>query len=255
MYSLIYIVLRIILGESFTLLQLMKTLVFGASTQFYYIVVLCYFILITPFLVRHRSSTLMTVCICLCSAMLLAAIYFAEAKGLSGCSYYFKYTPIWICFYYFGIKAKEDKIPPVKMNLVPILLLICVGAEITESYILKKTVILENLAYSQMRITAYVYATSLIYGLFTLKEHYVGKLDNCVIGRAFKYIGDRSFALFWIHHLYLRLFNAVFAEIPWCCLPFTRFVQFVFMLICSLVTIEIIKKVCKSESFRTLLGI
>lgn len=170
----------------------------------------------------------------------LYAVYFKEQFPL-----YQTLFPAWFVFYYAGLWVRIKSIKQsifVKNNQLRNSLLLCLlflVLSIAEAYILLAAGCSNGFASSQIKIFSFLYAFSVINLFFVLKP-YANKFENKVL----IWIGDNSYGIYYIHTFWILLSVKILSYISSInnVLPVYQFLQLIFVLVMSCVTIIIVKR-------------
>lgn len=247
-YTFAYLCMSVVFGENISVKRIVLAVILGtASTPLYYIVVLTYFTLLAPFLLKAVHSKKMSIVILTSTP---AFLLFAYATRFTGNDIwnYLKYTPVWLSFYYLGMAIKAHK-PTFNKTVLWILLPV---SFITE---LASTALLSNIegfnAYTQLRFAGAFYSLILI----ILVYEYSKKTDKNVKCKLLAVIGDDSYAIYYMHCAFLIVFTKVIPFSDNMIFPLYQLGEIVFaVLMCELV-VFIIKKVIKNKKAQLIFGV
>lgn len=217
----------------------------GAATPLYYIVALLFMTILSPWLIKATDSKGASWCIMGVTIFFQAIGYISMFYGLSIWKY-LKLTPIWIAFYYGGMYMKKQKIVLSRKH-IPILILgvlVSVGLEIGETILELSYENFKSIAFSQYRLTGFLYAGIICLLVYTLA-------CNKVERSALSYIGDNSYGIFYTHYIFIIIIRFLLGEellnnIP---LPFVHILEFGFAIIGSILLISILKKVLSKRLY------
>lgn len=252
-WTVIYLLFRAMLAENINLTfsTLLFTLLLGkAAAPFYYIIVLFYFTLATPFLVRYVKDVTRSIAVLLVSLAFGVVIYVLQLVYGLNIFYILKYTPIWLVFYYFGILCKRNQLILDKFQSLikysPLLFLFCYSLELLGTYCFLNVGNGQVIAYSQLRISGFLYSASVICTFLWLYCRRTS--DNWLV-----YLGDNSYGIFYIHCLGISLARKLIKLRD---LPFmiNVLIEFIFALGLSLFLIYCINKI-GNKRLKALLGI
>lgn len=246
-YSLGYYVLRTILGERLGILQLCKHLLFGTiATPFYYILVLAFFTLITPFLISINKRRKALLCLVLVCSILLGGAYIIQLNGMN-IWFYLKYSIIWLPFYYGGILVKRGdfRIPSSKSCKIYGWIFLAFFVQLIECLVLLRTEGGNSIAYSQIRFSGLLYAAVVVILFCSCRD----SKQKWQWSQKFVELGDASYGIYFIHYAYLMLINGILQcfQIQ-LALPILRIGQCVLSLMLSMVTIKFLKCIGKNKS-------
>lgn len=191
-WSCIYIAKTVIFErKSFNFIQFTYILISGkAATPFYYIIVLLQLTIITPWLMKHRRKWMYLI-----TLIYLLGIYaYNIATGLMP-PLYETLFPAWFIFYLFGMDCRDGKFNNIIMNVNKTWVIIVLLLSIAEAYILKKIGCEDGFIVSQIKISSFIYATTLILWL--------QKKETNIKTNLIAVIGDCSYGIFYCHLLVL----------------------------------------------------
>lgn len=219
-----------------------------AATPFYYSVVLLLFTLVTPLLYVIIDTVFFRVPFYISGVFMILSYYcqFAEYEITK----FIPLTPIWLCFYYYGIMTKEHphvilkKSLPKWMNVNLLLLLFA------ESWIIIRFTDTGAFAYSQMRISAFLYAGMIIQ--YAIQNH---KMEGA--RTALSKLGDVSYGVYSIHCFWMQFFWIAYEKISFfrqCLLIFVQVIEVSITLLISIITVIILQHLFKKRS-KTLFGV
>ncbi len=162
--------------------------------------------------------------------------------------YYLKYTPVWLSFYYFGMFIKKYK-TNIKTNVLWILLPVSLATE------LASTALLFNVdgynAYSQLRFAGAFYSLILI----CLAYEYSKKIDRNDYCKLLVKLGDDSYAIYYMHCIFLMVFSKVIVFKDNTFLLLYQFGELIFAVLMSELIIFIIKKLVRKNNIRMIFGV
>lgn len=245
-YTFAYLGMSILGGGSISMRRIIYVLLLGtASTPLYYIVVLTYFTLLAPFLLKAVKRKKLSIIIIASTPVFLIFAYVIRFTGTDVWNY-LKYTPVWLSFYYLGMVIKEHK-PTFKKTTLMILLLVSFITELASTALLSN---IENFnEYTQLRFAGAFYSLILILLVY---EYSKKKDDNC---KLFTMIGDDSYAIYYMHCAFLTVFTKVIPFGDNMILLLYQLGEIVFaVLMCELV-VFILKKVIKNKKVRMIFGV
>lgn len=251
-WTIIYLFLRSTLaGNKFDIYTLLLSFLLGkVAAPFYYIIVLFYFTLATPFLVRYVKDVVRSIAVLLVSLAFGVVIYVLQLVYGFNIFYVLKYTPIWLVFYYFGILCKRNQLILDKFQSLikysPLLFLFCYSLELLGTYCFLHVGNGQVIAYSQLRISGFLYAVSVICTFLWL--YCKRNSDNWLV-----YLGNNSYGIFYIHCLGILLARKLVKLRD---LPFivNVLIEFIFAFGLSLCLIYCINKI-GNKRLKALLGI
>lgn len=158
-YTCAYLGINFVLGNGLTIKRVVIAFVMGtASTPLYYIVVLTYFTLLAPFLMKAVNNKKISIVILGSTPVLILVAYVISFIGTDIWDY-LKYTPVWLSFYFLGMYLKANK-PKFNRKVLWVMLPIAFATELISTFIFGK---IDGFnAYSQMRFSGAFYALILI---------------------------------------------------------------------------------------------
>ena len=242
-----YIVLDIIVGKKpFSLLVLAKHLLIGdAVNPFYFIVLIYIFTLITPILLKILRSRFGIVCLIGTIALIEIASYFLQYNGINVFGTIMKYSPSWVAFYIFGILYNEGRVRMPSRNKSFYLVIFCLVLEMIESVLLSTCENTKIITFSQLKISGIFYSIFLIcFFMKSIKEEGIKMLSN---------IGDYSYGIFYIHMFFVFVLNRIMGSVNMF-VTIQNFLEGVFVLIASCLTIFIMKKILQNKKILKLIG-
>lgn len=247
-YTIAYLGISAICGSEINSKRLLLAVFLGtASTPLYYIVVLTYFTILAPFLLKAVHSKKKSVIILASTPAFLSLAFIIRITGTDVWKY-LKYTPVWISFYYLGMIVREYK-PTFKKSVLWILLIVSFISELIS------TALLSNIkgfnAYTQLRFTGAFYSLILILLAYRYsKETY--KNDK---GRWLAVIGDDSYTIYYMHCAFLMLFDKVIPFDNNMILPLYQIGEIFFAVLMCELFVYIIKKAIKNIKLRMIFGV
>ncbi len=246
-YTIAYLGMSVVLGSDISAKRIILAVFLGtASTPLYYIVVLTYFTLLAPFLLKAVHNKKISIIILSSTPVFISLGYvikFTEANLWD----YMKYTPIWLSFYYLGMIIKAYK-PTFSRSVLWILLPVSFACELISTKILIKP--FGVIAYSQLRFTGAFYSLIII----MLAYEYSKKSnidDKC---KWLAVIGDNSYAIYYMHCAFLMVFTKIISLGENFILPLYQLGEIVFAVLMCEITIIIIKKLFKNNKIRLIFG-
>lgn len=247
-YTCAYLGIRLIFGNGLSVKGVVVAFVMGtASTPLYYIVVLTYFTLLAPFLMKAVDNKKLSMIILCSTPAFLVLAYIIRFFGVDIWNY-LKYTPVWLSFYYLGMYIKANK-PVFNRKVLWTLLPISYVTELTSTYLLGK--ISGFNAYTQLRFSGAFYSLILILLVYDYSK-------NNHSNDRFKWltkIGDDSYAIYYMHCACLMVFTRIIKFGDKTILPLYRLCELLFaVLICEIV-ITVIKKLFKDKQIRIIFGV
>lgn len=249
-YSTIYIFTRMIFETTYTFVEIVKMYVFAtAAAPLYYIWVLVYYTLLTPFLWKYLCKIWLGIVIGCVSFVPLLIGYICEFNGLFVWDY-LKYTTIWLPFYYAGM-LYQKKAVKIKEKKYAFLCLICAFTlQLVESYFMLRAQ-KYAIAYSQMRVSGIIYASAVILFLCSIEKEPI----NTRISKGFIAIGNNSYGIYYLHSLFLLFLSKMVLNRVSFSLVIVRPIELIFSLSMSLFTIYIIRLIFKKRLSKFIFGV
>lgn len=206
-WSAVYIVVKCVFETRMGMKEIVAEMLLGkAATPFYYVLVLIQLTFLVVFLCWTISNKKWWYSICICSItpIALVVLYACVYKQNSIPWYCNTLFPVWLLFFYLGIacrmNSKRCRVFFSRIGKWWVVVILC-GINYLEAVCLLDDV--PRLATSQNRFGAYLYSLALIAFVFNCSDGV--KMEMNKIQSAFRWIGDNSFALFWIHCLVLEV--------------------------------------------------
>lgn len=247
-YTCAYLGIRFVFGNGLTFKGVILAFFMGtASTPLYYIVVLTYFTLLAPFLMKAVSNKKLSIVILGSTPVFLLLAFSIRLLGIDIWNY-LKYTPVWLSFYYLGMYIKANK-PTFNRKVLWAMLPISFVTELISTYLLGKVSGFN--AYTQLRFSGAFYALILILLAYEYSKEKHSE-NNC---KWFTIIGDDSYAIYYMHCACLMVFTRVIKFGDSTVLPLYRLCELLFaVLICEIVII-MIRKIFKDKRIRLIFGV
>lgn len=211
-----------------------------AATPLYFTIVLIYFTLLVPILIRIAKSKFWLMP-CLLTILMQIAMYVIKMNN-EGSIKYFILTPIWIGFYYLGLCFKIRKMEIKIQKKTAVVIMACaLGCQIGGSTILFLSG-MGDFAFSQLRFSGFGYALSIII---------VAMLFYKKVNRNFlSYLGDNSYGIYMIHCFYMQFMWVIYSKYHLELYPlvFIQIAETLISILLSLVSIIVIKRIFKKKS-------
>ena len=138
-YSTIYIVTRMIFETTYTFVEIVKMYIFAtAAAPLYYIWVLLYYTLLTPFLWKFFGKIWLGIVIGCVSVVPLLIVYICEFNSIFVWDY-LKYTTVWLPFYYAGMLYQKKMHKQLKPKYCLFILVCAFILQLLETYFLLRT--------------------------------------------------------------------------------------------------------------------
>lgn len=248
MWTMLYIFLRVLMGERITAYGIINFFVFGrAAVPLYFIIALFLANLLTPILIKliHSKARYLIFGIFGILILLQYLVYYYNIMSLKP---YFRYV-LFMVFYYLGIilKTIEIKVSVCKGIL---LLITAFILQIIETLLLYK-LNLSDFVFGQTRLTAFLYAFVIIILCCSLKRIEI----KSYLGRALSFLGDNSYSIFYIHYGILMLLNQLLTRIRFDFnLPLLQLIQFIVSISVSLLVTMLLRRLL-GKKYSYILGI
>lgn len=199
-YTCAYLGMSVIFGNGVSVKGIIFAFVAGtASTPLYYIVVLVYFTLFAPFLIKWVDNNKVSILVFSSTLVFIILAFIIRASG-TDIWIYLKYTPIWLSFYYLGMFIKSNK-SSFNRKMFWTLLPVAFIFELFSTYILRN--ISGFNAYTQLRFAGAFYSLIIILLAY---EYSKDKNSNMNVKWLTK-IGDDSYAIYYMHCACLTVFT------------------------------------------------
>ena len=247
-WSFIYIAMRFINGENFGIHKILITLITGSAVvPLYYILVLLLFTIITPVLFWSMNNKIADKIILAVSPTFLVVAFFFLFCFKFNFWDYLKYTPIWLLFFYLGIRFKEKK-PKLNVKYLYIALIAMFALQLLETVFLRK--IAGFNAFTQIRFFGFGYSLVLIMLIYEKSKKSSRKVNLLVR------IGDDSFGIYFIHCAFLMVFSKLYPmlgiDIP---LIVLQPIEIIVTLALSLLSVYLIRIAFKEKLSALLFGV
>jgi len=259
MWSAFYTLINIIVsnGDVNFLKTLAKLLLGLSSGPLYFIVVLLQLTVLTPVLIRSIQADRGTKFLFLVTPIYFLILYSYCVIYKTQMPFYQTFFPGWFIFYYFGLWIKIRGYEPIfrRNQLINSILCCLIGLvfSIIEAYWLISIGFPVGFACSQIKISSFFYAFTVINLLMVIKPH----IDNYSKEITWlRFIGDNSFGIYYVHMFWIMISNKIFSSIILLVdiVPLFQLMQLVFTLLFSCISISITKKIIGEEISRRLLG-
>ncbi|MCR5021832.1 acyltransferase [Ruminococcus sp.] len=247
-YTCAYLGLSIVFGSGVSVKEVIFAFIAGtASTPLYYIVVLTYFTLLAPFLMKAVNNKKLSIAVLCSTPTFIMVAWIIRFLG-TDIWIYLKYTPVWLSFYYLGMYIKANK-PSFNRKVLWMILPIAFVTELISTYILGNVSGFN--AYTQLRFSGAFYALILILLAYEYSKEQHGKNNSKWLTR----IGDDSYAIYYMHCASLMVFMRVIKFGDNTILPLYRLCELLFAVLICVVVIMLIRKIFKDERIRLLFGV
>ncbi|SFG64978.1 acyltransferase [Oribacterium sp. WCC10] len=228
-------------GELIGVVPFAVRIITGKSApHLYYIVVLLQLTVITPLLIKCIESGYSKILYAVTPIWLIFIYYWCYLNGTMPPLYQYVF-PAWIGFYVWGLESRNKTCKGIKSLILPGVAIIL---EIIEAYYSLRLGFPTNFACSQIRISAFLLAT-IVVRLFIGVQ--VSSTQMSLVSKAFAYLGDHSYGIYFIHYFFIILCARVVKSltvnllgITW---MFQAAISFVVALFGSLIVIFIGRKV------------
>ncbi|MBR6984302.1 MAG: acyltransferase [Ruminococcus sp.] len=248
-YSVIYLIVKFISKGSIGVKTIIGGLFLGtAAVPFYYIVVLVYFTLLTPYLQKCIHNKAISILIMSSTPVFIVISHLSKIYSIGIIDFGIKYSPIWLSFYYLGMLIKYYK-PNFNKKALWILLGGSFLFELAGTIILMP---IENFnAYTQLRFGGMFYAAAIVLLVYEYSKNEVRKESHKLLCR----LGDDSYPMYYIHCLIISLYGKVIEYKDSMILPLYVFIQLAFSIfICEIIIITL-KKIVTEKKMKIVLGI
>lgn len=245
-WTMVYMTIyAVFLNKELSLKYIVSCLLLGkTATPFYYIIVLTYFTFLTPWLASIVSDKRFTIAIVSVAVGFMVCGYVCQFLGIQAFSL-MKYSPIWIGFYYFGMRCRKLSIlDRIKGKNFCVILVITYIIELLETLILIR-LNMESIAYSQMRITSFLYAMAFL-------MWFLQKRIGDILCNALAFVGDNSYGVFFIHYLIILIIRPLINNKL--LYPVGMTAEFISALFFSLLIIKVVK-LTDSKTLHIMTGI
>lgn len=246
-YSVITLFAQIMKGDTINVLKYAFCIIIGkASAPLYYIVVLIQLTLITPFLVQLiQRKTYFRNWLWLITPVYLIFIYVYNIVTKTTPFLYETLFPAWFIFYYLGLNMRLC--PQWKSTLVRwfgkiswIGLALCFS--LIEAAILLWLGCSSDFASSQIKVSSFLYAFLLILYCFGISQKPCQ--TRSMSGNILKYIGDRSYGIYFVHCFFLQIFEKLLSKVGLNEIWIVYFILcFLVVALCSVLFVEIARKI------------
>jgi len=206
----------------------------GTSMQLYFIIVLSQLIILTPIMVKTINNKVIKIFIFSITPITIICTYIYTFFTKQVFPYTFFPFTSWILFYYFGLLIRNLNISydffKSKLKLIIPIYVISISFSIVEGILIYNNLKLFDLAISQLKITSIITSFALILLTLSLKNSFTISSHNIL-----SKIGDYSFGIFFIHSIFIMLFNTlnvskyinsqiIFTFIMFCIVSFLSFI-------------------------------
>lgn len=218
-----------------------------AVGPYYYIVVLLLFTLATPGLIRLVETKSGRIIAYGISVATLIFAYVLQMRGHNVWDY-LKYTIVWLPFFLLGMYARRRPIVRLGKITCIVLIIITYILQIVETVILSQCVNTEMIAYSQIRISAFLYDAAIA---ITILNSMDTEVQQTKINKFFITLGNASFFVFLVHIGFIYILNKI-AYLDIIPLFLTHVIQVTVTIIGSLIIYKVINML--PVRFKKLLG-
>lgn len=224
-----------------------------SSVQLYYLVVLIELTLLTPLLWRATNNRVVSIALLSVTPLYLIVVTLIQyAEGIP-LSWKGKDFAAWITFYYLGMLVSQSGIK-CWMSLIKAVGLVAISfvMSLMESVAVYGQFHNESLAISQIKLSSFIFALSVVNLFWLLHDKVKVKASNWIVG-----IGNVSFGIYFMHPFVIRCENyfidqfGVSALIP---LPVFHALQTALTVYICCCLIKIIKLVDKKGRISWIIG-
>lgn len=249
-WSLIYIVFNLLLHNEFSIKWIVECILTGtAATPFYYILVLFYFTLLTPLLIRFMHKRIFNILLFACCFICLAVFYIMKVNGYD-VWHSARYTIVWLPFYYGGILIRNNNLRLERLKKFAITFcVLSLILEFCEAIIIWKYVSNSaDMILSQIKFTSFV--NSACIAMLMLSYH-TPQMKHGFIEMILSRLGDDSYGIFYVHCIFITLFQIAYEKfnitniIP---LPLLRIGECILVLALSIIVIALIRLLFRKKS-------
>lgn len=220
---------------------LLEYLFLGKSAvPFYFIVVLIQLTLLTPLLLQCIHSAYIHRLMFALTPIYLIFIYCYQIRYNELLPYSQTLFPAWFIFYYIGMSLRVKGMPKIQIKK-PVFwsgcfVLVALGLSLLECFLFQQFHISSLFAVSQIKISSFLYALSVICFLFAIKPYKTIFSNKLLI-----YLGNCSFGIFYIHMvMLLNIANKIPFPIP--VLPLEQLLKLTLAVLLSVTVVQVIKK-------------
>lgn len=249
-WSLIYIVFNLLLHHEFSIKWIVKCILTGtAATPFYYILVLFYFTLLTPLLIRFMHSRIFNILLFVCCFICLAIFYIMKLSGYE-VWHSVRYTIVWLPFYYGGILIRNNNVKIERLKKFAVILcILSIILEFCEAIVIWKYISNStDMILSQIKITSFINSACIALLMFS---YHTPQMNQGFIEKILSRLGDDSYGIFYVHCIFITLFQIAFEKfniasiVP---LPLLRIGECMLVLILSMIVITLIRLLFRKKS-------
>jgi len=257
-WSLLYMIAKIfLLKEPIDIIKAIVRVFLGLSSgHLYFILVLLQLTCITPFLIKiiqnnYKVSKLLFII----TPLYLLILYIYNAIFKEQLLFYQVFFPAWFVFYYFGLWTKIKGYRSVYKKHIFKKAIICCAfallASIIEGYVLLRLKFSLEFISSQIKLTSFIYAFTLINLSMVAKPYFCAQKDTYL-----SYIGDYSYGIYYVHMIWIIIGNNFLQKISIIneVLFYYQFLQLLFTVIFSLISILLTRKILGERISSKLLG-
>lgn len=240
----------ILTDNGIDVLALLNMLFLGrAAAPLYYCIVMAELIILTPLLLKVKSNELRNIILCITPTAYVVG-FLMKMNGISIANMDILPTS-WMSYYYFGLLlAHKPQVRVIIMKFRPLLVVIAFFVELIESWALFRMGYPIGYVCTQMKIGGFLYTTAII--CLIVQHQKKGCRNKSLI-----YLGDRSFAIFFLHifglTLYFKVLELIRITIDY--LPVHNVLGSTFAICISLILSELIRRLVGGKNARTFFGI
>ena len=248
LWSVFYTVLLdyIIGGRSFSIEAVIEKFLLGnAVNPFYYIIILICCTLLTPLLLFISRKRWRIYCLITVLSLIEIVSYIFQYYGINLFGNIIKYSPVWVLFYFIGILYKTKRIEIKSRRVTLLFVAVCYFLEIIETIVLNMNVNTKIMAFSQLKISGILYSLSLIVFVFQNTDQH-----TCEV---LKYLGDYSYGIFYLHMIFVFVFNKILEPINSFIL-LQNMTEGSMVLVLSVLTIFVAQSLIRNKKMLNLIG-
>lgn len=223
-----------------------------SAVPFYFIIVLIQLTLLTPLLMKCIERAALHKLMFAVTPVYLIFLYFYQIRYNTLLSSSQTFFPAWFIFYYLGMSLKIKGKPKIQIKN-PVFWSACfvltaLGLSLLESFVLLRFNITSLFIVSQIKLSSFLYAISMICFLSAIKPSKPGST-----GKLLTYLGNCSFGIFYVHMVMLtNVANKITFSVP--ALPLVQLFRVTLAIILSVVVIQVVKKLFPDKISRICFG-
>ena len=219
------------------------------GTPFYFVLVLVQFTLLLPLLVRLSENKVGRIGVFIVGTLWCAGSYVYMIVTKRTLIAYETICLTWLPIYFMGLLCKKYSWNGIGNRILRWLVVaVALLLEIAEAYGLRCLGVEIGGCVSQTRISSLIFSLAII-NLFLGYREKLNNNRNLMVA-VFLYLGNNSFAFFFIHCIFRKFSNFILPYVPYIglILPIYQMLQLICMIMCSLIAILVIKKIFRKLS-------